>query len=77
MSVIVEADLGPHEKIPNQEEKLKQSQFQRAPEMPGQIAEPLPGPTSSIKQFYWQLYKMPSPPVTMVPGVQPMPLRVA
>jgi hypothetical protein len=27
--------------------------------------------------FYWQLYMMPSPPLTIVPGVQPMPARWA
>ena len=31
----------------------------------------------SMRQFYWQLYMMPSPPLTMVPGTQPMPLRFA
>ena len=30
-----------------------------------------------LQQFYWQRYKMRSPPLITVPGVQTMPLRCA
>jgi hypothetical protein len=29
------------------------------------------------RMLHWQAYMMPSPPLTKVPGVQPMPLRCA
>jgi hypothetical protein len=28
-----------------------------------------------LQQFYWHMYKMPSPPLITVPGSQTMPLR--
>ena len=43
----------------------------------GQAAKTATWPRVSIKQFYWQLYIMLSPPLIAVPGVQPMPLRAA
>jgi len=34
-------------------------------------------PLPSLECFYWQAYMMPSPPLTKLPGSQPMPLRPA
>jgi hypothetical protein len=30
-----------------------------------------------LQQFYWHMYKMPSPPLITVPGSQTRPLRAA